>query len=670
VSGAHATVTFGALATAGLAAPVWDREALTCSATYCHGATLDAGGTNTAPVWTVVDEGQAACGTCHGNPPPAPHPANPACASCHPDTVAADGAIDLLGGQHIDGDLDVGPLGCTSCHGSAANFAPPLSTTGEDATSAIAVGAHQAHLTNGPIRNAVGCPSCHVLPGTMLHADGTVDLAWSVLAGSVVWDRGAATCSTYCHGATLAAGGTNTLPVWTDVGSGQTACGTCHGNPPPAPHPASSACQGCHPETVTAGGAIDLAGGQHIDGDLDGTYSCGACHGAPPTTGAHLAHAAFPDPSIPGYGDLRILEDYAPGGGPAYLFGCGHCHPLDPARHMDAALQVDLSPAAAGAAGLRALNATGAAYAAWTCSGVYCHSSGQATPAFLATPAWTAAPGTLGCGGCHGNPPQYPSGGPGAPDANSHVNLDYWDDFGWEFGHFAGMPGPYHTSRHGGYADNYFSAGHAASPITCQTCHFETVDPAKVRAGGFFYFDPGGDYDLHPVGWPGREEDSSWQAMQCVTCHAGELGGGGQALPLRHVNGRREVAFDPRVALPDGYDGGLPALATPDPVRPYYVTMGETLDLWLTAADCSGAPQPSCGVAADVALRATAGVTPPWVLTFTLEHAAWNPGTKTCSSVACHLERQRQVEAGTATPLRWGTPYSWETACNGCHDRG
>ena len=105
-------------------------------------------------------------------------------------------------------------------------------------------------------------------PSTLVHSNGTVDLAWSALAGAVTWDRGAATCSTYCHGATLAAGGTNTLPGGTEVGSGQTACGTCHGVPPPAPHPPATACDGCHEGTVDATGAILVSSGRHIDGTV------------------------------------------------------------------------------------------------------------------------------------------------------------------------------------------------------------------------------------------------------------------------------------------------------------------------------------------------------------------------------------------------------------------
>jgi predicted CxxxxCH...CXXCH cytochrome family protein len=229
------------------------------------------------------------------------------------------------------------------------------------------------------------------------------------------------------------------------------------------------------------------------------------------------------------------------------------------------------------------------------------------------------------------------------------------------------MPGPWHTSKHGGGDPLTWEAGQRASPITCQTCHYETVDPARIRPDGFFYFDAGGDYDLRPDGDATRGTNSSWLAMQCGTCHGGESGGG-RALPLRHVNGRREVVFDRRATLPDGYATGLPALATSEPVRPYYMTKRGTRVYALTAADCSASPQPSCGVAADVAVRASAaGAEPRAVLTFTLEHAAWDPATKTCSSIACHLEHQAQVEAGEKGPLRWGAPYAWDPSCTGCH---
>jgi hypothetical protein len=60
------------------------------------------------------------------------------------------------------------------------------------------------------------------------------------------------------------------------------------------PHPASSACRNCHPDSIRADGNIDVAGGKHINGSLDVRFSCDSCHPAPPPTGAHLAHARPP----------------------------------------------------------------------------------------------------------------------------------------------------------------------------------------------------------------------------------------------------------------------------------------------------------------------------------------------------------------------------------------
>ena len=60
---------------------------------------------------------------------------------------------------HINGvvNVDQSALSCTSCHGTSGragiagsdpkqNAAPPVGVHGETATSALAVGAHQAHL--------------------------------------------------------------------------------------------------------------------------------------------------------------------------------------------------------------------------------------------------------------------------------------------------------------------------------------------------------------------------------------------------------------------------------------------------------------------------------------------------------------------------------------------
>ncbi|MFL5264543.1 MAG: choice-of-anchor D domain-containing protein, partial [Anaeromyxobacteraceae bacterium] len=58
-------VPFGGVAKGGGLNPSWNPQTPTCGTVYCHGATL-ADGTNTAPTWTSVGVGEAACGRCHG----------------------------------------------------------------------------------------------------------------------------------------------------------------------------------------------------------------------------------------------------------------------------------------------------------------------------------------------------------------------------------------------------------------------------------------------------------------------------------------------------------------------------------------------------------------------------------------------------------------------------
>jgi predicted CxxxxCH...CXXCH cytochrome family protein len=524
---------------------------------------------------------------------------------------------------------------CSICHGSAANPAPPRSVSGTVATTAVEVGAHQIHLRDTPIRQAIACSECHHVPaaiGDPLHARGShATLTWGTLAthgGAVTpsWDRATATCSgVYCHGATLRAPPA-TGPTWTFAAEpaleppSAAVCGACHGWPPPGPHPQVSSCYGCHPGTVRPDGTIDVAGGLHVNGRIDGGGggACGDCHDVPPTTGAHLAHYGDTSkPPLADYGDLKLLADYRPAGAAYYMFGCGNCHPIDGAKHMDGVLEVELSDAAAPAGSLKARAAPGASYVGGTCSGVYCHSSGQESPVYAATPGWTSGV-TLGCNGCHDNPPRYPSGGAGTATANSHLVLA---DDGWELGHYAGLPGPWHTSYHGAWI-----AGRDAAPITCQACHYQTTDPASTGPSGFYWLDTTGNYRLDLAGAdPARLTSSAWLNSQCATCHApGGVApeGQGRVLPLRHVNGTRDVAFDPRTAIGNlfGYPGA-PAPAT----APY----------WAVLSDAS-------------------------VFSAGLGTASYDPATKTCSNAACHLKQ---------TSVSWGLVPVGNASCNNCHQQ-
>lgn len=551
-------------------------------------------------------------------------------------------------------DTGAGSAACQACHGGpSGNAAPPLGARGETATTALAVGAHQAHLGRGTFADPVACGECHLVPAdAAAHLDGvaTVTFSGRAVAGQAApaasWDRASATCSDVsCHAGTRSLGGSFTPPVWNAAGQGHLDCGSCHGSPPSTHGAQATGCRTCHPQTVLASGAIDVAAGLHLNGTVEAAGgACDGCHAAPPATGAHQAHVAVLDVATLAYGDEWRTADVDPTGATGrYSFGCGACHPKDDARHRDGTVDVELTPAAGAAGGLRALNGAGAAYAAGTCSGVYCHSSGQASPSFQATPGWASGE-ALGCGGCHGNPPSYPNGGPDG-QANSHLFLNF---LGREAGHFAGLPGPtFHRSRHGNPAS--FPTAQQASPITCQACHADTVDPANVLPGGFFYADTAITTQL-PGGNPTRLTDAAWKDTQCGTCHGvagGPAASTGAARPLRHVNGARDVVFDRRTGadLPaDWFD----ALGASAPTRPYFMTGATFFTGYTLPADAGWdppTPPPAAGQ------RTT--------LSYELTGAGWDPATRTCSSVACHL----------GNGVRWGQ-QDFETSpptCTGCH---
>jgi predicted CxxxxCH...CXXCH cytochrome family protein len=418
-------LAFGPLATAGGARPSFDGAG--CNSVYCHGDTLGAGGANTKPVWTRVDGTQAACGACHAIPPPPStgHPAVSggvtACGACHPQTVKADGTIDLAGGKHVNGAVDVVGGGCTACHGDANRqpasiaAAPPRDTKGQ--TSSAAVGAHLRHLTGGNLRAALACGDCHRVPGDTAHATQPLDLTWGALArtGGVTpsFDAASLNCTNYCHGATLP-GGANGTPRW-NGGAAEAACGSCHGIPPPAAsgHPAvaatPTACAGCHPDTVTSTGTIDLAKGKHVNGVLDvANLSCTSCHGGT-LAGGTGASGANPVAAAPPRGTKGETSTgtRAVGMHAQHLTStrlstsvtCAQCHQVPTSTgHRDGTVQVAFNGALANKSGGASWNGAG-------CSATYCH--GNFSGGSAATVTWAnATPPALGCTSCHGDPPQ------------------------------------------------------------------------------------------------------------------------------------------------------------------------------------------------------------------------------------------------------------------------
>jgi predicted CxxxxCH...CXXCH cytochrome family protein len=116
------------------------------------------------------------------------------------------------------------------------------------------------------------------------------------------------------------------------------------------------------------------------------------------------------------------------------------------------------------------------------------------------------------------------------------------------------------------------------------------------------------------------------------------------------VNGRPDVAFDPRLALP-----GYPAL----PASPFTPTR----PIWLTDAN-PGVPAPPDGLYEPDPIPPPPGPD-PWpftdpTLSMHLGSLAYDPATKTCTNASCHLAQ---------TSVTWGGPTGW-SACGYCHGMG
>ena len=187
----------------------------------------------------------------------------------------------------IDAGIDSpASLACSgACHGSGDQAAPPTDTSGLSDTSYTGVGAHQVHLSGSDWHKPVDCESCHVVPleiGAVGHIDTELpaEITPTGMMEGTAWN-GATCTNSYCHGSALT-GGTDREPQWTQIDGSASECGSCHGAPPPAPHPADPDCGSCHPSMNPGDGMVIAYPELHIDGHLDvlDAQSCDSCHGS------------------------------------------------------------------------------------------------------------------------------------------------------------------------------------------------------------------------------------------------------------------------------------------------------------------------------------------------------------------------------------------------------
>lgn len=274
--GGAALVAFSGVALTSGFEVFWDGEQAACSGGWCHDPSRRSDAV--APVWTLGSP--LSCTDCHGMPPAPPHAQVADCGLCHAGVVER-GAIGIAQPElHVNGSVDVGVSeDCTACHGSDTP-APPTDLAGNSDGSAPGVGAHAAHiLPEGPARRVL-CAECHVVPESVFaagHVDtllpAEVRFSGVATAFEAVPSYASGTCSaTYCHGDSFIggrpSGGTDTQPTWVQSDSTPAlTCQSCHGMPPPAPHPQEpEPCSTCH-RNIDATQSFTAAD-THVDGTV------------------------------------------------------------------------------------------------------------------------------------------------------------------------------------------------------------------------------------------------------------------------------------------------------------------------------------------------------------------------------------------------------------------
>ena len=404
-----AKITFGDLpvnvAKAKNSSPTYDASNATCSNTYCHQFYAP----SNSPIWQAPRDSTAACGSCHGLPPTAPHPQNTECFKCHGSVI--DQNRKFVNKQlHINGQIETASLACNSCHGTDSSGGPPADLEGNTDSQHPGVGAHANHLHASPTHSAVACNQCHVVPTDIPttenpgHANSSPPavLTFGDLAArdnnNPAYDFTAHSCSgTYCH--------RDYTPQWTAPRDSKAACGSCHGLPPPAPHPQKAECYQCHGQVIDANRNF-LNPALHVDGLVEVTTSCGSCHGDASRTGDKLTQAAPPadlsgsmDVTSPGVGaHQRHLQASTTHGAVA----CNQCHVVPSDLGSPGHDVTGAPPAAITFGPLAQLNNSSPVYsfADHSCTNTYCHAN--------ATPVWVAQndPNQT-CGTCHSLPPPF-----------------------------------------------------------------------------------------------------------------------------------------------------------------------------------------------------------------------------------------------------------------------
>ena len=515
-SSARAIVSLEGSGQASLPASLgsYDPAAGTC-ATYCHGS-------NASPRWSTTG---LQCGACH-DLPPAPstgHPVVsgglPACSGCHPGTVKPDGTLDVAGGKHLNGVVDVS--------GGHGDYTSP----------AIHGPAFFNFVAGAP--GALTCTGCH-----------GADFGGSSLAPS-------------CNACHAAAG-------W--VGSWQSNCSFCHGSRNAttqggpydvAAHPTWAAPPDAISQRLTGTPATDRTGAHqaHLSGatslglSFATPFECATCHAVPADLGHIDGSSARAIVSLEGAGQASLpasLGSYDPGTGTcaAYCHGskpspawsttglqCGSCHDLPPAPTTGhPSVASDPTVCNLCHSGTVKPDGTLDVAAGKHLNGVVDVTGGHgdySSPA-VHGPAYfdfvAAAPGALDCTACHGA--DY--NGAFGPSCNACHAAAGWSG-GWQ-GNCSFCHGSRNATTQGGPYDVAAHPTWAAPP-----------DAISQRLTGVTAPDRTGAHQAHLAGATSQGLSFALP-FQCATCHA-------VPSDLTHIDGSSARAI---VALSGAGQASLP----------------------------------------------------------------------------------------------------------------
>ncbi len=305
-----------------------------CAATYCHGnfpgGRGQPGGPNATMSWTGTTA-DAACGSCHGDPPAfqrdgaTPHSSSTTCSGCHGAGYAITGITGAALATHLDGLFQApagahaipypasqhGPAalnpatgGLATCEGCHANFDSPvgLATSSCNACHAGVTGSGPTWLQNctfchgGNGGNTTGAPprDTHALAGTAQPTSlVTVGAHLSHVANT------GATATAHAIAAPLDCAACHPQK-WTTadpaLAPGHVDAATATVNGPlgysrPTTTTGSCASAACHGAGPTISAAAKGSATSPIWTTVDGTQAtCNSCHQSPPPLSAASPH--------------------------------------------------------------------------------------------------------------------------------------------------------------------------------------------------------------------------------------------------------------------------------------------------------------------------------------------------------------------------------------------